>query len=791
MENRPHEKYDEYNLIKDTFLRYFSYWPIILCTCIFMTISSYLYLRYSDYYYETIGKIEIIDKAQDSEMSLPTAMTIFNRSMINLENEIGVLSSYSLHEKAVKALNSNVRFYSVGNLKKTENHYSEWFENYNFSFNDKIKIKNTLSYKVYIDKNERLVVERIIDDTVVEEYLFNNLSTKSKENDLPFELTIFDYDKNNSDKLLVISPLEKTVDSYRKRVVINKVGQISDQLALKLKHVNKKIAEDYINTIINEFDKDGIEDRQFEYKRTIDFVDSRSDILAKELEVIESKKQKFKEINNLANLQEDASINISQKLAYDSELFKTQSQKDLILFIEAELDGNTFKLMPVNIGINNANINNLINEYNFLIKERARYISNGLGPNNLYLKNLEKQILDSYNNISTSISNYEQSLDLTIKNLKLKEKEFSTNYSDIPENEKILRDIERELNIKESLFLLLLQKREEASINYAVIKPSLKVVDSARSSNIPVSPNSFTTHIIFILGGGIFIPIFILYLFFKFDTKIHTRKDLSSQVPDIPVIGEIPFIKKDDIGLISDENSRLPLAESIRMLIANLSFSLYDDKKEGKKNIILVTSSIKGEGKTVVSINTAAMLAAKFDKVLLLGADLRNPQIHKFLNKDKNTAGLSDYIYTDSADWKKSLIKNNNLDILLSGIIPPDPSKLLASIKFKNFIDEVRDIYDYVVIDSAPCLLVSDTFEISKYVDTTLYVVRSNYSQNNLCDFINECNSKEKLSNINLVLNSIGSSSRYGYKYNYQYGYKYGYTYNYGYGYGYSEENKK
>ena len=160
------------------------------------------------------------------------------------------------------------------------------------------------------------------------------------------------------------------------------------------------------------------------------------------------------------------------------------------------------------------------------------------------------------------------------------------------------------------------------------------------------------------------------------------------------------------------------------------------------------------------------------------------------MDKDKSLPGLSDYIYKDGSKWADLIIKHNNLDILLSGTIPPNPSKILSSKKFNLFIEEIKNHYDYVVIDSAPCLLVSDTFDISKYVGTTLYIIRSNHSDISLTDFIYECYKNEKLTNLNLILNGVGTSAAYGYKYGYQYGYKYGYKYgyNYGYGYGYSED---
>ncbi len=360
----------------------------------------------------------------------------------------------------------------------------------------------------------------------------------------------------------------------------------------------------------------------------------------------------------------------------------------------------------------------------------------------------------------------------------------------LPEDEKILRSIEREQSVKEAIFVLLLQKKEEASINFAVTSPSIKVIDPANTSIYPISPNPKFIYL-FSFAFGIAFPFIVLFIWLTLDTKIHTKDQISKFLNDIPVIGQIPYIKADEIlkSFNLTSSSRNILSESIRITIANLNFILFKDTNKDKNKTILVTSSIKGEGKTIVSVNLAANLSSPENKVLLIGADLRNPQIHKFLNLDKNkVAGLSDYIYKNETDFKKYLIKQGNLEIMLSGSIPPNPNELLSSNKFAKLIDELKLIYDYIVIDSAPCVLVSDTFEISKYIDATAYVVRSNYTDIQLTDYINECKNEDKLKNMNIILNSVGSSTSYGYKYGYQYGYKYGYQYNYGYGYGYSED---
>ena len=769
------------------FYRFLSFWPFFLISILFFLVLSFIYLRYVDYDYLSTAKIEIIDKSQDSEMALPTAMTIFNRSMINLENELGVLNSFSLHRKVVESLKSNIKFYSVGRIKTTENHPDEWFEDYEFSL--KIKhdtIRTFSSYEIYV-RNDKLIIDHYdTHDELINSYDYDKYSTIGSDNGLPFDLDILSYNDLDIKRIVRFYPINDVIEDCRKTIKSTESGVESDQIDLSYKHPNPKIANDYLNSLIFTFDKDGVNDRQLEYKRTIEFVDSRSSFLNEELKLIELSKQEFKQKNNLSDIELNANVTFNQQVNYNSEIFKAKSQRDLVSLLKETLKKNEFKLMPVDIGIENNNINELINEFNQIIKERDKFLISA-GKNNLFVKNLEKQINNYSENIASSIDGYLKNLDVLIENLKIKEKEFTSIYNDIPENEKILRSIERELKIKESLFLLLLQKREEAAINLAVVKPSIKIIDSARNTLNPVFPNKLVTLLISILIALI-LPFLIISIRFYFDTKIHTREQLTKKTNDIPIIAEIPHISnKSDLNTVSSASSRSPLAESIRMLTANLNFNIND---KNTNQTILVTSSIKGEGKTLVSINAAAILSTRGNKVLLIGADLRNPQLHKYLKIDKKTKGISDYIYSNDLNFEDLIIKKDNFEILLSGTIPPNPTELLTSDRFGSFMSQIKSKYDYVIIDSAPCLLVSDTFEISKFTDKTVYVVRSNYSDVSICNYINEIYSENKLSNIYLVLNSVGNSTSYGYKYGYQYGYQYGYKYgyNYGYGYGYSED---
>ena len=790
---------ENYNFIKEI-NRYLSFWPLFIGSAVTFLIISLLFLRYEQEIFANQTKIQIIDKAMDSEMALPTAMTIFNRSTINLENEIEILKSFRLISQSVKELNSNVNYFTIGNVTKTQNHKDDWLEDYNYDLVIDAKFSDTISKRsnyVFAFNSDGLTITEFDKDyDQIVEYRFDEYDTRNSDHLLPFEFSVssnLDVSKLNSqDFELSILPFENFVQKIQKGISITPIGKDSDLLSISMDHPNKRIATEFLDNLVQKFDLDGITDRQLVYKRTIDFVDSRYLLLKGELDEIELTKQNFKEDNNLVDISNDAGIVSSQKILYDKELFEAQSQLDLCNYLLESLDAENFDYMPVNIGIDNSNVNILISQYNEIVSQRNKSLV-GAGVKNKIILNLEKELKNVYSNVVKSIDAFKNSLNLQIENLKIKENEYSNIFSNVPENEKILRSIEREQQIKEALFILLLQKREEAAKNFAVTKPSIKIIDFSNSSLLPIYPNKKFIVFIFVLLGLI-IPFIILYLRFFFDTKIHTKEQLINLTADlIPIVGEVPHIPQQlQAKSLSNNISRDQLSESVRMILANLKFTMAASLTQKEDAVIcLVTSSIKGEGKTLISSNVASALSVD-NKVLLIGADLRNPQIHKLISVDKKTKGLSNIIHELNSGRKfipdDFILKYNNLDVLLSGTIPPNPSELLSSISFKDFINSMKKVYDYIIIDSAPCLLVSDTLEISDLTDISLFVVRANHTTSDIADFIKELKVSKKINNLNLVLNGVGNSSSYGYKYGYQYGYRYKYSYNYGYGYGYNED---
>ena len=621
--------------------RYLSFWPYFLFSCFIFLLGSFIYLRYATYYFDSSATIEVLDKSQDSEMALPTAVTVFNRSMINLDNEIGRLSSYNLNSQVVKVLNANIKFYTVGTIKTTEDHISEFFTDYSFDLN--ISSDSIVEYKKYIiqiNKGKMKIDYFDQNHDLISSLKFPNPNTNLIKNDLPFRLNVRDSSAISNtepiNKEIIFYPFQNTVQEFiqilsiaqTQRIAGNTYSRGSDQINLSIRHPNKKISVDYLNKLISYFDQDGIQERQLEYKNTIDFVNERSVILQKELELVENNLLEFKRSNGLTDIKLNTNVTIEQQYTYDSDLFEAESQKSLLDFLKAELELKDFKLLPINFGLKDLSLNELIGLFNLKAQERLRLLNTGAGIKNPLVLNLNAQLKNYYSNIEESIDNYYRTLELSINEIEEKEKEISDFYVDIPKNEKILRSIKRELEIKEALYLLLLQKKEEASINFAVVKPTIKIIDFARSSMKSVYPRKLYVYF-FSAIAGILIPIIFISIVIFLDNKIHIRDDLSEL--DIPVIAELPHIPKlsnqelfiNTAGVMS----RNPLVESIRMLIANLKYSLNSDSPEA--NVILISSSIKGEGKTIVSTYLSNTLALSDKRVLLIGADLK---ILKFIN---------------------------------------------------------------------------------------------------------------------------------------------------------------
>ena len=765
--------------LKDEIIKYIRFWPWFIVSLFVFLFGAYFLLRYSNPIYESTAKVKILDESEGLE--LPTTGFIFNRSNINLENEIEMLTSYLLLEKVVKTLNLSLEFYDIGTIQTTRV--------VDLPFNLKLdkpidSLSKTESYFIEIAKDQFNITDNQTNNIIVIPYF----SKATIINNLPFKLSI------KSDTILRQSigkkfavnfvTLKNSVQKLKNIIKIEPVGTQSDLLKLNIKSENYHFSESVLNTLINVFNKDGINDRQLVSQRTINFIDDRFIFLAKELDSIEINYQGFKEQNNLVDIASDATVGIEQRTFWEKELFKIESQIELVQMLENSLKQEfSNKLLPANIGLENKGLNDLISNFNLAVIE-FDMLSSSAGENNPALIRTGNNLRELKVNINQSLKTYLNQLDISKNQFQNRAVKFEGQVSKIPKKERLLKSIVRQQKIKESLYLLLLQKREEAAINLAITEPSIKVVEYALTSLKPVSPKSGTVYSMAILAG-ILVPSLFIYMMFLLDTKVHTRDDIEKLTTNIPILAEIPEIKKKGNLLFTNPNATSVLAESFRILAANVSYVLPKSDGTNKGKVIFSTSTIKGEGKTFVSLNLSLALASLNKKVLLIGADMRNPQIHTYFGTSKNEVGLSSYLNDASVNWREILLtgfdKHPKHHTMISGAIPPNPAHLLTNGRFEQLLDEVRAEFDYVIVDTAPTILVTDTLLISKFADVTLFLTKANYTDKKLLKFSKELSESGKIKNMAYVMNSVGAGKSYSYGY--------GYGYNYGYSYGYHEEN--
>lgn len=761
------------------FFKYFSFWKYFLGASILLLITAFIYLRYTSKVYTSTAKIKVLDK-KESSLELPSAEDLFSHSKINLENEVEVLKSYPILEEVVRNLNLTTSFVAIGDIMESLE-VTVPFEYSSERIADSITKEE---YRLNITDDGLEVIDYNNDDKT---YLFKEFSTYKATHDLPFEIHNIDkgiWSENYEGFEIIFQPINDVVASLKKAIIIESVGKESEIISLSLKSTNKEYAENVINELIKVFNNDGIQDRQLIHKRTIDFVNDRYAYLSMELDSIEIVKQLYKVDNNLVDLSANSAISLEQSFKSEENIFSVENQISVTNLLIATLNNSDLELLPANIGIENAEINSLISDYNQTILERKKLILSA-GLNNPSIKQMDNIISDSRSNIIFSLQNHLSQLNNLKEKLSKQYFEYDSRVSDLPEKEKILRAIERNQEIKEALYLFLLQKREEAEVSYAVTEPSIKLVEYAITDKIPVSPKPKIIYLGALLLG-LLVPFGVLYLLFLFDTKIYSKDDLLELNIGAPIIAEIPEIVEQNNKTIKSSKERSVLAESFRVLSSNLNFILPKETKGGK--VIMNTSTVKGEGKTFSALNLALTYSSFDKKVLLIGADLHNPQIHKYINVKKTVLGLTNFLMDKTMNWEAALLKPNselNCDILLGGTIPPNPAQLLSNGNLDILLEQAKSKYDYIIIDTPPSLLVSDTLTISHLADVVLFVTRCNHSDKEVLNFIKDLIKDDKIKNIGLVLNGLGKMNAYGYGY----GYGYKYSYNYGYGYGYNSDD--
>jgi capsular exopolysaccharide synthesis family protein len=557
-------------------------------------------------------------------------------------------------------------------------------------------------------------------------------------------------------------PIITLTDMFSKSYAVSTVNKKSNAVKISTVTSNPVKAQAIINKLVELYNLDAVIDKNIIASNTKDFVEKRLELLKNELLDVEISVETYKKQNNMTDLTTQAEMFMRTTGEYNKELSKIETQLNLIEYIDKHVKDaeNKYSLIPANLGIQDGPLQSLIQSYNEALLQRLK-VNRTSNDKNPLISQLEEQISALRGSITTSLSSVKDGLRISRRDLKQKESQFTGKIKDIPTQEREYIDIKRQQEIKNNLYIFLLQKREENALALASSIPSAKTLDKAFVEPKPVSPNKIMIMFIALIIGLI-IPIAVIYVVDLFDQTIKNKKELQ-RLTKVPFVGSISKVK-DNEKVVVGEGKTTPIAEMFRLIRTNLQFMLSNKAS----HVILITSAGSGEGKSFTALNLALSFALTNKKVLLMGLDIRMPMLADYLNiQEKN--GITHYLSNDAMTIEEVTIKTNlhkNLHVVLSGPVPPNPTELLMSYRLDEMLETLRESYDYIILDSAPLGIVSDTYLLNRLSDNVLFVCRQDYTPREATELINEVYQKGNLNGMGLIFNGVDKEKAYGYGYN-------------------------
>ena len=574
---------------------------------------------------------------------------------------------------------------------------------------------------------------------------------------------------------------------YCNSLSIAPTSKTTSVAVISLKNSSLQRGQDFINQLLEMYNRNTNNDKNEIAQKTAEFIDERIGIISKELGSTEANLESFKRDAGITDLTSEAQIALAGNAEYEKKSVENRTQISLVNDLRKYLRGNEYEVLPSNVGLQDAALIGAIERYNEMLVERKRLLRTST-ENNPTIVNLDTSIRAMKANVQATLEGTLQGLMITKESLDREASRYSRRISNAPSQERAYVSIARQQEIKAGLYLMLLQKREENAIALAATANNAKIIDEAIADDIPVSPKRSMIYLIaLVLGVGI--PVGIIYLVELTKFKIEGRADVE-KLTSVPVVGDIPLTdeKNDKNGSIAVfENKNNLMSETFRNIRTNLQFMLDNDQK-----VILVTSTVSGEGKSFVSSNLAISLSLLGKKVVIVGLDIRKPGLNKVFQLSNKERGITQYLSnpeTDLMELVQPSDVNKNLFILPGGTVPPNPTELLARNGLDRAIETLKKNFDYVILDTAPIGMVTDTLLIGRIADLSVYVCRADYTHKAEYTLINELSFEKKLPNLCTVINGVDLKKRkYGYYYGYgKYGKHYGYGKRYGYGYGYGQ----
>ena len=788
----PQQPEEELN-IQELLFRYLIHWPWFVASVLFCVVCAFAYLKVATPVYNVSATVLIKDEDKGGGATMASELEKMGlggmiNTKSNVDNEVEVLKSKSLALEVVEQLNLYVSYRNEDGWLSKEMYRSSPVL-VSLTPQEADQLEKPMKVKMNLLAPGKMDVEIEVGEKKYQKHL----------DKLP---AVFPTDEGtvaflaNQDTLVgkwgevqhvtaVIGKPMSTAKGYSKALSIAPTSKTTSVVNISLQNSSTQRGKDFINKLIEVYNINTNNDKNEVAQKTAEFIDERIGIISKELGSTEQDLETFKRTAGITDLSSEAKIALEGNAEYEKRRVENQTQISLVKDLQRYLQGNEYEVLPSNVGLQDAALAAAIAKYNEMLMERNRLLRTST-ENNPTIINLTSSIHAMRANVVASMDATLKGLQITKADLQREAKRFSQRISDAPTQERQFVSIARQQEIKAGLYLMLLKKREENAITLAATANNAKIIDAAIPDEAPVAPKKMMILLMaLIMGAGI--PIGVIYLISLTQVAIEGRADVE-KLTTLPVIGDIPVaddLKGSSIAVFENQNNLM--SETFRCIRTNLQFLL----EEGQK-VIMVTSTVSGEGKSFVSANTAISLSLLGKKVVIVGLDIRKPGLNKVFNLSTKEQGITQFL-TDPKrnimDLVQSSDINSNLFILPGGAVPPNPTELLARKGLEEAIEQLKQHFDYIVLDTAPVGMVTDTQLISRIADLTVYVCRADYTRKSEFSLVNELAATNKLPRISIAINGLDlKKKKYGYYYGYgKYGKYYGYGKRYGYGYGYGE----
>ena len=802
--NEAKESKEENIDVKELLFKYLIHWPWFVGAVVACLIAAWVYLYMSTPVYNISATVLIKDDKKGGSAGMLSGLESLGldgmiSSSQNIDNEIEVLRSKTIVKEVVEDLGLYISYTDEDEFP-SRNIYKTSPVQVSLTPQEADLLEEPMIVKMALQPQGSMDVTVKIDDDEYQKH-FEKLPAvfPTDKGTLAFFLTP-DSVLSSKKTLEETTDLEKTTRNITatinkpltvakwccKNMTIEPTSKTTSVAVISLKNSNVQRGKDFINKLLEMYNINTNNDKNEVAQKTAEFINERISIISKELGSTEKDLESFKRGAGITDLTSDAQIALTGSAEYEKKRVENQTQINLLQDLQKYMRNEGYEVLPSNIGLQDVNLAAAINRYNDVLVERKRLLRTST-ENNPTIINLDTSISAMKENVQVSLDRVLRGLFITKADLDREANRYSRRISEAPGQEREFVSIARQQEIKAGLYLMLLQKREENAITLAATANNAKIIDDAIADDAPVSPRSKITYLIaLILGVGI--PVGVIYLLELTKFKIEGRSDVE-KLTSLPIVGDIPLTDEKQGAIAVFENQNNLMSETFRNIRTNLQFMLENDKK-----VILVTSTVSGEGKSFISANLAISLSLLGKKVVIVGLDIRKPGLNKVFNIPRKEVGITQYL----ANPEKNLMDlvqlsdvSKNLYILPGGTVPPNPTELLARDGLDKAIETLKKNFDYVILDTAPVGMVTDTLLIGRVADLSVYVCRADYTHKNEYTLINELAEKDKLPSLCTVINGLDLKKRkYGYYYGYgKYGKYYGYGKRYGYGYGYGEQS--